>query len=120
MLRDNRKAIASRHLLSPKHRLGLTSIEHSVLANGVKYHFPHLSGDTIYSIDRLHIIFIPDAAFAEELRNDEFALCKHITHATTTGISEISNQYHQAYNVRFGSSTMTIKLLKNSPLTPNQ
>lgn len=92
----------------------------SVLANGVKYHLPYLSGDTIYSIDRLHIIFIPDAAFAEELRNDEFALCKYITHATTTGISEISNQYHQAYNVRFGSSTMTIKLLKNSPLTPNQ
>lgn len=92
----------------------------SIPANGVGYHLPFLSGDIIYSVDRLHIIFIPDTAFAEELRNDEFALCKYITHATTTGISDISNQYHQAYNVRFGSSSMTIKLLKNSPLTPNQ
>lgn len=92
----------------------------SIPANGVGYHMPFLSGDTIYSVDRLHIIFTPDAAFAEELRNDEFALCKYITYATTTGISDVSNQYHQAYNVRFGSSSMTIKLLRNSSLMPDQ
>ncbi len=92
----------------------------SIPDNGVEYHLPYLSGNTIYSVDRLHIIFTPDAAFAEELRNDAFALCKYITHATTTGISNVSNQYHQTYNVRFGSSSMTIKLLKNSHLMPNQ
>ena len=92
----------------------------SIQANGVKYHLPYLSGETIYSVDRLHIIFTLDAAFADELRNDEFALSKYITHATTTGISDISNQYHQAYNAKFGSSSMTIKLLKNSHLMPNQ
>lgn len=92
----------------------------SIPDNGVEYHLPYLSGNTLYSIDRLHIIFTPDAAFADELRNDEFALCKYISHATTTGISNVSNQYHQTYNVRFGSSSMTIKLLNNSHLMPNQ
>ncbi len=92
----------------------------SIPANGVEYYLPYLSGDTVYSIDRLHIIFTLDAAFAEELRNDEFALCKYITHATTRGISDVSNQYRQVYNAKFGSSSMTIKLLKNSSLTPSQ
>ncbi len=92
----------------------------SIPANGVEYHLPYLSGNIIYSIDRLHIIFAPDAAFAEELRNDPFALCKYIPHATTTGVNNMANQYYQVYNVKFGSSSMTIKLLKNSPFTPNQ
>lgn len=92
----------------------------SIPDNGVTYHLPYLSGNILYSVDRLHLIFTLDTVFADELRNDEFALCKYITHATTAGISNISNQYHQAYNARFGSSSITIKLLKNSPFTPNQ
>lgn len=88
--------------------------------NGIPYYSPYLVRELIYSVDRIQIVFTPDNDFVNEIRSDEYALCRYIQYATTSGINMTYNQYYQTYYLKYGLSTMTIKLLLNSGYALNQ
>lgn len=80
----------------------------------LQYHSPLQFGDTVYSIDRIVIIFFLENQFAQQFYENKIALQEYFPSATTTGINNCCNQYRQTFNMRVGYSSVTIKLLHNS------
>ncbi len=83
----------------------------STIDNDIPYYKPFLVDNTIYSIDRIHIIFTIEESFFNEIMNHENLLIYYIPKATTKGITLCSHQYYQTYNIKFGSSLMTVKMI---------
>lgn len=80
--------------------------------DAIPYYTPFLVHNYIvYSIDRIHIIFFIEESFYNEIINNENCLKKYIPNATTKGLNLCCNHYYQTYNIKFGNSSMTVKLL---------
>ena len=77
------------------------------------YHSPCQSGDNVYSIDRIVLIFFLESVFVQQIIENETAFQEFFPSATTTGINNCCNQYRQTFNMKVGYTSVTIKLLHN-------
>lgn len=80
---------------------------------GMQYHLPLQCGDSVYSIDRIVIVFFLESTFAQQILENEDEFQEYFPTATTTGTNNCCNQYWQTFNMRVGYTSVTIKLLHN-------
>lgn len=86
----------------------------------IPYYNPISADNALYSIDNLKIIFQARENFAEGLRLDDNYFNTIFPFAKSHGISHRNNEYYQTYNIGFGLSSITVKLLLNSPFCCNR